>query len=160
MLANVLASPARWTLARAAAILPSIPTRPITEPLPLVVRHIEDPSAAVWEAPIGDMPFDLFTPPLGDSFHPSGPLQCARPPNKRRKTQGLEEKWWLEYDPPKANYISGFGRGPFGGNSIPKKNWPRQMVPIELKKKWEKRERLRYAFRKHGFEVDVPKLGG
>ena len=25
-----------------------------------------------------------------------------------------QEKWWLEYDPPKANYKSGFGRGPFG----------------------------------------------
>ena len=48
----------------------------------------------------------------------------------------------MEYDPPKANYISGQGRGPFGGNSINKQNWPRQMVPIEYKKKWEKREKL------------------
>eukprot|EP00434_Breviolum_minutum_P023501 symbB.v1.2.020731.t1/scaffold1754.1/size102984/6 len=76
------------------------------------------------------------------------------------KTLGLQEKWWLEYDPPKANYISGQGRGPFGGNSINKQNWPRQMVPIEYKKKWEKREKLRFAFRKHGYELDVPKLGG
>lgn len=33
-------------------------------------------------------------------------------------------------------------------------------VPIDYKKKWERRERLRYAFRKHGYELDVPKLGG
>ena len=32
------------------------------------------------------------------------------------RTQG----WWLEFDPAKANYLSGQGRGPHGGNSIPK----------------------------------------
>eukprot|EP00404_Azadinium_spinosum_P051696 CAMPEP_0180766994 /NCGR_PEP_ID=MMETSP1038_2-20121128/39785_1 /TAXON_ID=632150 /ORGANISM="Azadinium spinosum, Strain 3D9" /LENGTH=187 /DNA_ID=CAMNT_0022801529 /DNA_START=50 /DNA_END=610 /DNA_ORIENTATION=- len=85
------------------------------------------------------------------------PLHCLRVARRRRKSQGLEERWWLEYDPPKANYISGFGRGPHGGNSIPKADWPRQMIPIHYKKNWERRERLRYAFRKNGFELDVPK---
>mmetsp|Transcript_81000 Transcript_81000/g.146209 ORF Transcript_81000/g.146209 Transcript_81000/m.146209 type:complete len:221 (-) Transcript_81000:38-700(-) len=93
------------------------------------------------------------------SSESKAPLEC-RYSNGRRKSQGLEERWWLEYDPPKSNYISGFGRGAFGGNSIPKKDHPRQMVPIGFKKKWENRERLRFAFRKHGYEVDVPKLGG
>ena len=40
------------------------------------------------------------------------------------------------------------------------RNWPRQMVPIKYKQRWERREKLRYAFRKHGYELDVPKLGG
>eukprot|EP00435_Cladocopium_sp_Y103_P061390 s21_g23.t1 len=143
------------------------------------------------------------TEQIGDAPY-QGPL-LFRPPNKRRKWQG---------------------RGPFGGNSIVKQNWPRQMIPIDYKKKWERREKLgetyhgscgsssqftfsillgfnhptpavltavcfmwpffltfyrhagisisvfhrgrltlalrkhRYAFRKHGYELDVPKLGG
>ncbi|CAE7904313.1 ttc30a [Symbiodinium necroappetens] len=161
-LPSILPSTSRyWMLGRAAAAIlpPSAPTRPIAEPVPLIVRHIEDPSAKILQTPIGDGLLNRISP-VSDALVPLCPLQCARPPHKHRKTQGLEERWWLEYDPPKANYKSGFGRGPFGGNSIPKQNWPRQMVPIELKKKWEKRERLRYAFRKHGFELDVPKLGG
>mmetsp|Transcript_66393 Transcript_66393/g.155615 ORF Transcript_66393/g.155615 Transcript_66393/m.155615 type:complete len:163 (+) Transcript_66393:63-551(+) len=162
MLTSILPSTSRhWMLGRAAAAIlpPSAPTRPIAEPVPLIVRHIEDPSAKILQTPIGDGVLNSISP-VGDAFVPLCPLQCARPPHKHRKTQGLEERWWLEFDPPKANYKSGFGRGPFGGNSIPKQNWPRQMVPIELKRKWEKRERLRYTFRKHGFELDVPKLGG
>jgi len=85
---------------------------------------------------------------------------CVGVRRRARKSQGLFERWWLEYDPPKANYISGKGRGPFGGNSIRKADWPRQMVPIRFKKKWEQRESIRFAFRKHGFEHDVPKWGG
>jgi hypothetical protein len=85
---------------------------------------------------------------------------CVGAKRRARKSQGLFERWWLEYDPPKANYISGKGRGPFGGNSIRKAEWPRQMIPIGYKKKWEQREKHRFAFRKHGFELDIPKWGG
>lgn len=63
-----------------------------------------------------------------------------------------QEKWWLEYDPPKANYISGQGRGPFGGNSIVKQNWPRQMIPIDYKKKWERREKLGISWSMRQFQ--------
>ena len=69
-------------------------------------------------------------------------------PDDRLDLGTSQEKWWLEYDPPKANYISGQGRGPFGGNSIVKQNWPRQMIPIDYKKKWERREKLGTAY--HG----------
>ena len=90
-----------------------------------------------------------------------GGMFCIRwrKPGRVKSTQ-LEEKWWLEYDPPKANYISGKGRGPFGGNSINKADWPRQVVPIRYKQRWEKRERLRHAFQKNGFDLDVPEWGG
>eukprot|EP00930_Biecheleria_cincta_P002703 TRINITY_DN103697_c0_g1_i1.p1 TRINITY_DN103697_c0_g1~~TRINITY_DN103697_c0_g1_i1.p1 ORF type:complete len:186 (-),score=28.04 TRINITY_DN103697_c0_g1_i1:203-760(-) len=111
------------------------------------------PASSISEAPVE-------APPLSHgSSQSSRSIEC-RYSNRRRKSQGLEERWWLEFDPAKANYKSGFGRGPFGGNSIPKKDWPRQMFPINYKQNWEKRERLRFAFRKHGYEYDVPKLGG
>eukprot|EP00933_Yihiella_yeosuensis_P046463 TRINITY_DN41990_c0_g1_i1.p1 TRINITY_DN41990_c0_g1~~TRINITY_DN41990_c0_g1_i1.p1 ORF type:complete len:198 (-),score=25.29 TRINITY_DN41990_c0_g1_i1:51-644(-) len=107
-----------------------------------------------------DGPGEVTQIPVGEPMPSAAtPLEC-RYSNGRRKSQGLEEKWWLEYDPPKSNYISGFGRGPHGGNSIGKKDWPRQMVPIRYKQNWQRREKLRYAFRKHGFELDVPKFGG
>eukprot|EP00929_Paragymnodinium_shiwhaense_P091252 TRINITY_DN51274_c0_g1_i1.p1 TRINITY_DN51274_c0_g1~~TRINITY_DN51274_c0_g1_i1.p1 ORF type:complete len:254 (-),score=38.86 TRINITY_DN51274_c0_g1_i1:42-803(-) len=91
----------------------------------------------------------------------TGPLLCIRYTKRGQKqSQGLMERWWLEYDPPKANYLGGQGRGPFSGNSILKKDWPRQMIPTHYKKRLEKRERLRYAFRKHGVSLDIPKWGG
>lgn len=91
----------------------------------------------------------------------SAPMECITYRKKgRRQSQGLEEKWWQEWDPPKSNFISAFGRGPHGGNSIAKQDWPQQMVPIQYRKRWERRERLRYAFRKNGFELDIPKWGG
>jgi len=106
---------------------------------------------------------DESRPTLGDPAQNSGtavPLLCFKYAPKRRKSQGLEEKWWLEFDPPKNNYLGGQGRGPFGGNSITKSMWQRQMVPIRYNQRWERRERTRFAFRKNGFEVDVPKWGG
>ncbi|CAJ1428845.1 unnamed protein product [Effrenium voratum] len=128
--------------------------RSISEPMTSVL--IEAPAASTeWQ---GD-PTEPWESLLPMDESTGGPMLC-RYRKKHQKSTQLEERWWLEYDPPKANYISGQGRGPHGGNSIPKQNWPRQMVPIEYKKKWEKRERLRYAFRKHGYELDVPKLGG
>lgn len=78
----------------------------------------------------------------------------------RSRHKNIGERWWLEYDPPKANYISSCGRGPHGGHSINKADWPRQMLPIKYEKKWERRESNRFAFRKHGYELDVPKWGG
>jgi hypothetical protein len=87
-------------------------------------------------------------------------LECLRWGRKHGKYQGLEEKWWLEHDPPKGFFPSMYGRGPHGGASIIKQDWPRQMLPIKYKKNWMNRERLRYAFRKNGFEYDIPKWGG
>jgi len=102
----------------------------------------------------------LEAPTCGD-MSTKIPLVCGPGARRRaRKSQGLFERWWLEYDPLKANYISGKGRGPHGGNSIRKADWPRQMVPIQYKKTWEQREKTRYAFRKHGYEYDIPKWGG
>eukprot|EP00927_Polykrikos_kofoidii_P009345 TRINITY_DN13891_c0_g1_i1.p1 TRINITY_DN13891_c0_g1~~TRINITY_DN13891_c0_g1_i1.p1 ORF type:complete len:281 (+),score=28.02 TRINITY_DN13891_c0_g1_i1:71-844(+) len=89
------------------------------------------------------------------------PLECIKFTKRgRHKSQGKEEKWWLEYDPPKQNYLSGFGRGPHFGNSINKQDWPIKMLPVYYKKNWNKRERMRFAFRKNGVELDIPKWGG
>eukprot|EP00928_Gymnodinium_smaydae_P016395 TRINITY_DN16140_c0_g1_i1.p1 TRINITY_DN16140_c0_g1~~TRINITY_DN16140_c0_g1_i1.p1 ORF type:complete len:226 (+),score=38.77 TRINITY_DN16140_c0_g1_i1:77-754(+) len=88
------------------------------------------------------------------------PMECLKYAPRRRKAQGLLERWWLEYDPQKNNYISGAGRGPHGGNSIIKADWDRMMIPIHYKKKLERRERTRYAFRKNGVPLDIPKWGG
>mmetsp|Transcript_45141 Transcript_45141/g.125198 ORF Transcript_45141/g.125198 Transcript_45141/m.125198 type:complete len:277 (-) Transcript_45141:69-899(-) len=90
----------------------------------------------------------------------SVPIECLRFTRRRRKSQGLQERWWLEFDPPKANYISSYGRGPHEGHSINKADWPRQMEPVHYKKNFRKRERMRYSFRKNGFELDIPKWGG
>jgi len=137
---------------------------------PLPVPHVP---AEAWEIdganhnlqPVIAPPplMDEPKPTLGDPMQNSGgavPLLCFKYAPKRRKSQGLEEKWWLEFDPPKNNYLGGQGRGPFGGNSITKSMWQRQMVPIRYNQRWERRERNRFAFRKNGFEVDVPKYGG
>eukprot|EP00931_Biecheleriopsis_adriatica_P081068 TRINITY_DN54420_c0_g1_i1.p1 TRINITY_DN54420_c0_g1~~TRINITY_DN54420_c0_g1_i1.p1 ORF type:complete len:216 (-),score=33.93 TRINITY_DN54420_c0_g1_i1:40-687(-) len=161
--------------------LPTLPSRPsfATSLLVVVVdtprgsllpKVLQLPTSSVsLGSPLQDPRLQIgIHAPAGSEIneHLEAPLPAARTPmecryaRRKRKSQGLEEKWWLEFDPAKANYISGFGRGPHGGNSIPKKDWPRQMVPIQYKKHWEKRERLRYAFRKNGFEVDVPKFGG
>lgn len=90
----------------------------------------------------------------------NGTIMCIRYPRRRRKNQGLFERWWLEHDPPRNNYISGKGRGPHKGHSINKKDWPRQMPPILEKKRWKQLERNRYAFRKHGYDYDIPTWGG
>lgn len=70
------------------------------------------------------------------------------------------ERWWLEYEPPKADYLGGQGRGAIAGNSVRKSDWDQQMIPICYKQKWNKREDMRYRFRKHGFNLDTPKWGG
>mmetsp|Transcript_30899 Transcript_30899/g.86273 ORF Transcript_30899/g.86273 Transcript_30899/m.86273 type:complete len:217 (-) Transcript_30899:78-728(-) len=100
---------------------------------------------------------------VGDLPGAPAPMECIRYGLKKgryKAATNLKEKWWLEYDPPKSFFISGYGRGPQGGHSIQKKDWPCQMPPIRYKQKWEKREQLRYAFRKNGFEYDIPKWGG
>lgn len=119
--------------------------------------------------PIGDeQSFELptatpdspATGPDGPGAEGPAPLECHRMPKRRRNSRGLEEKWWLEYDPPKGFFPSQFGKGPHGGSSIHKQDWPRQMVPIRYKENWMRRERQRHGFRKNGFEYDVPKWGG
>jgi len=76
------------------------------------------------------------------------------------KASGRKEKWWLEYQPKKADYFGNYGRGPKKGNSLVKTMWDQQMININFKNKWHSRESIRYAFRKNGFEYDTPKWGG
>lgn len=136
--------------------------RSATLELPAPLRPSQQRVPGVWLPP-GASPESSAPAPAAA---PGGaaeisPLECIKyKKGGRVKSKGLEENWWLEYDPPRANFLGGFGRGPFGGNSITKFDWPRQMVPIKYKQRWERRERLRYAFRKHGYELDVPKWGG
>lgn len=128
----------------------------------------QGPMAAPGAAKAGDAaicglpaPGEVANMELPSANPAAAPMECLTYRKAgRKKSQGLEEKWWQEYDPQKANYISAFGRGPFGGNSIAKVDWPQQMLPIKFRKKWEKREKLRFAYRKNGFELDVPKWGG
>mmetsp|Transcript_133652 Transcript_133652/g.236574 ORF Transcript_133652/g.236574 Transcript_133652/m.236574 type:complete len:227 (+) Transcript_133652:71-751(+) len=128
--------------------------------LPGLPTHAELPGAED-KAPLVDAPAAVvpLDEPTGEMSHGHAPMECLNY-RRPRKSQGLLERWWLEYDPPKANYISGKGRGPHGGHSIRKKDWPRQMMPINYKKNWRQREKMRFAFRKHGFEFDVPSWGG
>mmetsp|Transcript_73640 Transcript_73640/g.186207 ORF Transcript_73640/g.186207 Transcript_73640/m.186207 type:complete len:239 (+) Transcript_73640:63-779(+) len=145
-----------------AFILPeSAPIAELIVPPDRSVPRIEPPSPT--QQPQQQVPPEAGSGGAAEAPAPTSagaPLECLRHGRKRRNFQGLEEKWWLEYDPKKGNFISAYGRGPHGGNSIHKADWPRQMVPIRYKHHWEKRERLRYAFRKNGFEYDIPKWGG
>lgn len=131
------------------AVLPGTEQAAAVEPSPPASFPLQDGPPAM-EAPRQD-------PPPGDRV---APLECYRYTNRRRKSQGLLERWWLEYDPPKANYISAYGRGPFKGHSINKADWPRMMLPSNYRKKFQIREKNRHAFRKHGYEMDIPKWGG
>lgn len=146
---------------------------PAVAPLevPVASKPLVLPGAARGEAiapPPSPSAIGRESPGIPESIQPpipadpkQGPWLCVRWISRnRRRPRRRFERWWLEYDPPKANYISGKGRGPHGGYSINKADWPKQMLPTNLKKHWEKREKLRYAFRKSGFEHTVPKWGG
>ena len=86
------------------------------------------------------------------------PRQHSRLDLKRPK-QSHWERWWTEYVPDKGNLQGGQGRAPTE-QSIRKKDWSTQMVPTNWRTRWTKQERLRYSFRKHGFELNYPKWGG
>jgi len=149
------------------ARLPTVPleepfgsNRSVTLELPMQSMDLPGDSSAPARLPPGSTVQEVLEGPCSGQLAPDEILCIRFPVKRRQQSQHLQERWWQEYDPPKANYISGHGRGPHKGHSINKADWPRQMIPIKYKEKWEKREKLRYAFRKNGYEYDTPKWGG
>eukprot|EP00397_Hematodinium_sp_SG-2012_P041708 GEMP01045995.1.p1 GENE.GEMP01045995.1~~GEMP01045995.1.p1 ORF type:complete len:143 (+),score=27.30 GEMP01045995.1:97-525(+) len=109
------------------------------------------------DAPATVVPLPLSMPPLCTIVTPGVSGVRMR---LGGRAAGRKERWWLEYEPGKADYFGGQGRGALGGNSVRKHDWKTQMINICYKQKWNTREKYRHAFRKHGYELDVPKWGG
>jgi len=138
-----------------------MPLVPILEPEAASVADVDCPSGRS-SADMAEPTTALQVPVSEAPSAPSDDMHCGgtswRP--RRQRNIRLHERWWLEYDPPKNFYISGFGRGPHGGFSIKKQDWPRQMLPIRFRYNKMRRDAMRHSFRKQGFEYDTPKWGG